>query len=542
MKSWSKTMSNVLSVPPAIVRYLEALERELKQNPGISPEEALSDAREFLIADYEALVRSGEPPEDSSHYDWIVQQFGPPSQIAKEYAKSAPPTPSGSRMGNAPGWRVCCTKCGRSAPYAAIGGIRIGARSIHKYIGGYCHGCRKFRFLRLLRDLDDTNLTRALCLNQSPEQMRQRMHKPVLTILLILALVIGIQAIVWTIILLANNGKKIDPPDAAAAPNDSGDPFVTSPFQESASNATAQKAFATLKNAVETQYSYRDLRGVNWTTRFEEYQSKIEAGSSREEFAKLAAEMMSPAKDPHIWIQFDKKTIGTFQNKADSNFNPKLLPRLLKSLKQHGKTVLTAMATDRIQYVAIGTWDHSEPQSMQIAFDTVKQAASRKTPLIIDVRPNGGGDERQAQRVAGYFVTKPTPYAANRNWTDGKTSSLYQRVLQPSQDGIVHPGPCVVLMGPRNLSSCESFLRMMKESGATLIGMPSSGSSGNPKPHDLGNGVTIFLPSWQDCDLQGNVVEGEGIKPDVLVETKPEEFAKEDRVLAKAIELLQKTP
>jgi C-terminal processing protease CtpA/Prc len=197
------------------------------------------------------------------------------------------------------------------------------------------------------------------------------------------------------------------------------------------------------------------------------------------------------------------------------------------------------MATDRIQYVAIGTWDHRDPQAMQAAFDAVKQAASKKTPLIIDVRPNSGGDESQAQRVASYFVSKPTPYAANRNWADGKLSSLYQRTLKPSEDEIVHPGPCVVLMGPQNMSSCESFLRMMKVAGATLVGMPTKGSSGNPKPHDLGNGVTIFLPTWQDCDLDGNVVEGKGIKPDVLVETKPEEFAKEDRVLAKALELLK---
>jgi hypothetical protein len=177
-------MSVVNELPPAVLKYLQELELALKQVPGVSPEEAISDAREFLLQDAQALARSGEPPNSSEHYRNIVAQYGAPGQIAHQYADHTHPfTPL---RGYAPGWRICCTKCGRSAPLAAIGGIRIGARSVHKYTLGYCRDCKRLRFLRILKDLDQTNLTEQLGVTQTTEQLRTRMHRPVATIVFIL--------------------------------------------------------------------------------------------------------------------------------------------------------------------------------------------------------------------------------------------------------------------------------------------------------------------------------------------------------------------
>jgi hypothetical protein len=197
----SNETTSVLNIPPAVRKYMQELELQLKQIPGICPEDALADARDFLLADNEALLRSAEPPDSQAHYDWIVSQFGEPSQVARQYSAAAIPSPP-SRPGNAPGWRICCTTCGRSAPYASTGAIRIGAFSVHKYIGCWCHRCNKFRWCRVIRDLDKTNLTDLLCTHQTPEQLRKSMHISVLKLVLsILLLVLVIQAIVWCILI-----------------------------------------------------------------------------------------------------------------------------------------------------------------------------------------------------------------------------------------------------------------------------------------------------------------------------------------------------
>jgi len=116
----------------------------------------------------------------------------------------------------------------------------------------------------------------------------------------------------------------------------------------------------------------------------------------------------------------------------------------------------------------------------------------------------------------------------------------YDRVLEPNPDGPAYRGKVVVLMGPKNMSSCESFLLMMKQvPGCRLVGARSYGSSGNPKPHNLGNGVTVYLPSWQDLMPDGKLLEGVGVEPDAAVPARPSDFARADPVLEAALRVLR---
>ena len=43
------------------------------------------------------------------------------------------------------------------------------------------------------------------------------------------------------------------------------------------------------------------------------------------------------------------------------------------------------------------------------------------------------------------------------------------------------------------------------------------GSSGNPQPHFLSNSVTVNLPSWRAYLLDGTLLEGHGIVPEIVV-------------------------
>jgi len=82
----------------------------------------------------------------------------------------------------------------------------------------------------------------------------------------------------------------------------------------------------------------------------------------------------------------------------------------------------------------------------------------------------------------------------------------------------------------------------MRETGATLMGAPSYGSSGNPKPYELANGVTLLVPQWQDFDMEGRLLEGAGVTPDVLLEFPPETFAVGDPLFEAALQAIQGNP
>lgn len=538
-------------VPPAAHRYLCELELEVKRIPGCNPEEAISDAREFLLSDYDALVRSAELPDDQSHYDLIVESFGTPKEVANQYKSATVPTPECKTPGYAPGWRICCTKCGRSAPLAAVGGTRIGASRVHKYILGFCHDCKRLRSMRILQDLDQTNLTEMLDANLTTEQLRKNLHANVPKLVLkILLLVFSLQLVIFLvvggIVLLSLwysgvlGAGDLHSRTSQLAKIDESTRLNTVSLVTFVQSQEFAKVGEKLEQAVMNNYAYRDRLGIDWKAKFQQFAPQWKNCKNEQEAVDLIVELMSEAKDTHVTVKLNNSIKPTFRADVTWNFNPRVLPKVLKSFKQHGKTVITGMVDDHVRYVLISTFDNREPQSFEAVLNEIREAAKDDAPLIVDVRPNSGGDERLAQQVASYFVTQPTPYAASRTMKDGKLSEeLSKRMIQPNQEGQVHTGPRIVLMGKANVSSCESFLRMMKVSGATLVGEPSMGSSGNPKPTDLGHGISIMLPSWQQCDLNGNSLEGVSMAPDVLVNTKPTDFASDDPVLRKAIELIR---
>jgi len=161
--------------------------------------------------------------------------------------------------------------------------------------------------------------------------------------------------------------------------------------------------------------------------------------------------------------------------------------------------------------------------------------------LIIDVRANCGGDEVAARRFAGRFVDSPKVYSKDRIRRGGKWEGPFDRVVEPRAEAERYGGPVAVLVGPKVGSSCESFVLMMRQSPrCKLVGGVTKGSSGNPKPHDLGNGVTVFLSSWEDQLPDGTVVEGRGVTPDVEVKTTPGELRRRDAVLEAGIAVVGK--
>lgn len=305
-----------------------------------------------------------------------------------------------------------------------------------------------------------------------------------------------------------------------------------------------RSAIAALRNAINNQYAYRDLRKVNWEKRFEEFTPALEQSRSAARFARVAAQLLGVAADPHITVRVNGFTLGTNREFGRPlNFNSRLLGTIVRDIREHNECVATGWLKDDIPYLLITTWGPSAPDKLEPAFDFIAQHANAKA-LVLDVRPNGGGDEALAQQIAGCFIDQPMVYSQNR-YRDptapdgfGKT---FDRVIHPNAQRTAFKGRVAVLMGPRNMSSNESFLLMMRQSPrCKLIGDRSFGSSGNPRPHALGNGVTVLLPSWQDMLPDGTLLEGRGIEPDIHIPAEPVDFANRDPVIEAALRELSR--
>jgi hypothetical protein len=303
------------------------------------------------------------------------------------------------------------------------------------------------------------------------------------------------------------------------------------------------EALRNLRQAIDERYSYRDLHRRDWATLFARYGPAMEKATSPAEFAQAAGELLANAKDMHIWLDAGGQTTYPFRRDITRNYNLAVLEKTVPGFRRVNDAICTGRFEDGIGYILIQSWATNHAESLKAAFAALAEF-SDAPGLIVDVRPNGGGDEPSAQQFAGCFIDKPALYAKHvyrQADQPGGFGELRERTLQPSRDRPKYRGKVIVLMGQANMSSCEAFLLMMKQvPGCKLIGSTSYGSSGNPKPTDLGNGVTVYLPSWKAMLPDGTCFEGKGIKPDIPIQATPLVLEKADPVLQAALTLLRK--
>jgi thiol-disulfide isomerase/thioredoxin len=331
--------------------------------------------------------------------------------------------------------------------------------------------------------------------------------------------------------------KEVDTTIEASEPNS-----ISTPQAVSNTNNLNIQAVRTLRRLVDEKYSYRDLRGVDWDKMFSIYGPKMERAGTKEEFAEIAAKMLSFAKDMHLWVKIDDRTIGGFKRDIQRNYRMDMLEKNVPNWTRHNDRISTGRFEGGIGYILIANWDTKDKSTLEPAFEAMK-TFSDCHGLIIDVRPNGGGGEGLASEFAGCFIDKPILYSKHINSdvkAPGGWGKINERILKPAPNHPSYRGKIVVLMGQANMSSCESFLLMMKQiPNCKLIGDKSYGSSGNPKPYDLGNGVTVWLPSWKDLFPDGSCLEGVGIRPDIPVKANENELRQRDAVLEKALKYMQ---
>jgi hypothetical protein len=299
-----------------------------------------------------------------------------------------------------------------------------------------------------------------------------------------------------------------------------------------------RKAIEQLRKAIDQNYSYRELRKIDWDKLFAENTAKLEKAETAKAFARQAGQMLAVAKDLHLYLKVGESGFPSATRSIPGNIDLRLLPKIVPQWKDHGGMIATGRFDDGISYVLINSWSGSS-DALDAAYEAVGAADGGKG-IIIDVRANSGGDETLAQKFAGCFVTEKKVYSQNTNLRDGQWSGPFDRVIVPNKSRPAYRGKVAVLIGPACMSSNESFILMMKAAGATLVGEKTWGSSGNPKPHELGNGVTVLLPSWKDMLPDGSVLEGVGISPDVEIKSDAEQFRNPDPVLEAAVKHLQK--
>jgi hypothetical protein len=300
-------------------------------------------------------------------------------------------------------------------------------------------------------------------------------------------------------------------------------------------------------------YSYASIKGIDWKEVLTKNQSELENSKSPAEFALKLVKILKPAEDPHMLIDVEGERFSTGRMKiVNTNYTAGQLFTILQERKASSTLTTISGVYDNIGYISLKDWN-TDPGTLRLKvwgnsqnpeyplFDVLKELTAYPN-LIIDVRENSGGSELFARKIASIFINDSIPYekVLNYNEITGKFDKVHIKKIYPSPNHIEYTGKIYVLSGPTVLSSNESFILMMKQlPNATVVGMKTYGSTGNPQPYTLANGVTIYLPSWQAYTLDGKLIEGNGIEPDIEIITNKEDFQKKDILFEKVVSLIK---
>jgi carboxyl-terminal processing protease len=169
--------------------------------------------------------------------------------------------------------------------------------------------------------------------------------------------------------------------------------------------------------------------------------------------------------------------------------------------------------------IRIASFGRQGSHDLVAEFDTALDGLMEAPGLILDLRGNGGGDSSLADRIAGRFLAQPTIYGREHYRV-----RLPLRGWRPWWDYTVRPrlpvytGPLVLLIDTGNMSTAETFIVSLVDSGrAQTVGRPTGGASGNPVAIPLPGGGRARFSTGDFHRNDGRRIEGAGIEPDVTV-------------------------
>ncbi|HBP17326.1 MAG TPA: hypothetical protein DEA08_05995 [Planctomycetes bacterium] len=261
--------------------------------------------------------------------------------------------------------------------------------------------------------------------------------------------------------------------------------------------------------------------------------------------AKAVTPLLGALKDAHVWLQLPGgERVAPWGETPKRNFDYRWVASKLRGVVQIGRIGFVGHTSEGFGYVAIGTLQGDPKLFAQLR---AQVAELREAPgILIDLRGNAGGDERYAQAIASLLCDERHPYAKSRVRAGKSPLSLSAprtRYIQPAPKDSYRK-PIVCLTGPVCMSSGEGFVAMFRAMPhATLVGQPTRGASGNPKRIPLPNGVDVSFSTWINMAPDGEVLEGKGIAPDVVVEHEGEgdpTFSKALALLSEKVEAAQK--
>lgn len=284
------------------------------------------------------------------------------------------------------------------------------------------------------------------------------------------------------------------------------------------------RAYDALCDDMALHYSYFALKGIDWNKIRETYKPRAIATRSEREFVGVLKEMLAELHDGHVWIISNGEQVGTYSvPRPPDRVNRQAVLGDLTAVRECGEFAVVGRTREEGFGAIILTHQSAGDSGMVRQVVSFIQEARDTPGFILDLRIANGGNELLAAEIARQFCARETVYAMSKI-RNGPAPTDFTRAHERTLKAEAKPytKPVVCLIGPGCVSSGEGFAKMLKcLPQVTMVGSPTRGSSGNPKPFELpGIGVAVWYSRWVDMLPDGTPIEGKGVIPDLRVDLR----------------------
>jgi hypothetical protein len=310
------------------------------------------------------------------------------------------------------------------------------------------------------------------------------------------------------------------------------------------SSKDAERAFEAAWEAFDRQYAKFQLRPeVDWDAVRKSYAPLARGATTTWEAATAIALALEPLRDLHVHVECGEERLPFYWRYRPQNGVPDAAGKLTGELRGGESGVRWARTDDGIGFLQVnGVGSDEVVQRVDAALEELADTWG----LILDIRFNGGGSTNVAASVAGRFIEAEKVYAQSQYRSGSKRTQL--GVKQPRTVAPRGPwryqAPVMALFGQRCMSSGDELALMLVQCPqVTTLGDRTAGSSAAPKLVDVGSGISVKVPQWNDCDAAGAPYEDRGVPVKIALTNAAEAFTLErDPVLEAALERLRASP
>jgi len=295
--------------------------------------------------------------------------------------------------------------------------------------------------------------------------------------------------------------------------------------------------FNSIAQLIGNRYAFVHFKHVNWDSLVVAYRP-LATSAAGDEIYPVFHRWLGELKDGHIELRteggFPVITYKPPRFQNGKQYSPLVVRKYFdRELRLAGDGNMEyEILPGNIGYMYLstftdGTWIND--------FDVVLDYLRNTKAMIIDVRNNGGGAGNQVFFIVSRFIAVPVQYSLFL--PDGTAQPPF--TINP-RGPFIYEKPVVILINGMSFSAAEMFPILLRNvPTVATVGDTTGGGGGANEVFTLPSGKRIRIPIRYFTKSNGEMVEWNGVYPDVWVGQTEEDVKQgRDKQLERAINLL----